>query len=37
MTDLVNSRVTVEPCSMDMSGDGVTLKKIINQTKKFII
>jgi len=37
MKDLVNSRVTVQPCSMDISDDGISLTKIINQTKKFII
>jgi len=34
MTDLVNSRVIMQPCSMDISGDGISLMKIINQTKK---
>lgn len=31
MIDLVNCRVTVQPCSMDISGDGINLMKIINK------
>jgi len=31
MIDLVNSRVTVQPCSMDISGDVISLMKIINK------